>query len=42
MLISEILAMDGWHTMEINADDLRGTELIERILITISGRPVFE
>lgn len=38
----EILATDGWHTMEINADDLHGTELIERIRITISARPTFD
>ena len=34
----EILATVGWHTMEINADDLTGTELVERIRVTISGR----
>lgn len=38
----EILATDGWHTMEINADDLRGTELVERIRITIGARPTFD
>lgn len=38
----EILATDAWHTMEVNADDLRGTELIERIRITLSGRPTFD
>lgn len=38
----EILATDGWQTMEINADDLVGNELVERILITIASRPTFE
>ena len=38
----EILATVGWHTMEINADDLRGTELVERIRIVIAGRPTFD
>ena len=38
----EVLATEGWHTMEINANDLVGTELIERILITIAGRPTFD
>jgi very-short-patch-repair endonuclease len=38
----EILATDGWHTMEINADDLRETELIDRIRVTIASRPVLE
>lgn len=35
----EILATVGWHTMQVNADDLTdGVELVERILVVISSR----
>jgi len=35
----EILATVGWHTMHVNADDLKdGVELVERILVVISSR----
>jgi very-short-patch-repair endonuclease len=38
----EEIATVGWHTMEVNADDLdRGARLADRVRATIAGRPVF-
>lgn len=34
----EVLATDGWLTMDFNADDLVGTELVERVKIVIAAR----
>lgn len=34
----EVLATDGWHTMHFNADDLVGTELVERVKVVIAAR----
>lgn len=34
----EVLATDGWRTMHINADDLRGSELVERVRVVIASR----
>jgi very-short-patch-repair endonuclease len=35
----EILATDGWLTMDINSDDLQSTELVERIRMVLASRP---
>ena len=34
----EVLATDGWLTMDINADDLHGSELVERVRFVLALR----